>query len=157
MPCQTPQSPTSHPAVHCRSGLVQVEGWRANNEGWCARTDATIASLAEDSRILTRRCQTQHQAIGELSDRVTHADLSSAVSAALKAAETATETALAPVRVRFEKIRGCDHTYEGLSLLGGWLTEKNKTKSRFIACPASTFQVERSPWRYCKATCLREK
>lgn len=81
-----------------------MEGWRADREGWCARTDAMIASLAEDSRVLTRRCQTQHQAIGELSDRVTQADLSSAVSAALKAAETSTETSLAPVRVRSETV-----------------------------------------------------
>ncbi|CAM9356425.1 unnamed protein product, partial [Sphacelaria rigidula] len=81
-----------------RSSIIEIEGWRADREGWCARTDATMESLAEDSRVLTRRCQTQHQAIGELGDRITQADLSAAVGATLKAAETATATALAPVR-----------------------------------------------------------
>lgn len=98
--CRDVATCTPRRDVHFRSSIIEIEGWRADREGWCARTDATMESLAEDSRVLTRRCQTQHQAIGELGDRITQADLSAAVGATLKAAETATATALAPVRVR---------------------------------------------------------
>lgn len=80
-----------------RSDIVRLDGWRTNQEGWYARADASLASLSEDTRVLTRRCQNQHEARGE---SVTQEDLSVAVKAALKAAEAATATALAPVRVR---------------------------------------------------------
>lgn len=77
-----------------------MDSWRGDQEGWCTRTDASLSSLADNSRVLSRRCQAQQQAIGELGERVTQANLSATVTAALKAAEAAATTALADVTVR---------------------------------------------------------
>lgn len=79
-----------------RSCLLDLEGWRANHDGRCARTDASVSSLAEDTNALNRRCQRHQEALAE---RTTQADLALALKEISKAVDMVAAAAIAPMKV----------------------------------------------------------
>lgn len=81
-----------------RSAVTLLETWRADREGWCARTGDSLTSLTEDSRALARRAHTQAKVLDEAV--TAQEDLAASVKSARKIGEAASASAMAPIRVR---------------------------------------------------------
>lgn len=84
-----------------RSAVTLLETWRADREGWCHRTDDSLASLTEDSRALARRAHTQQKVLDEAV--IAQEDLAASVKSARKVGEAASASAMAPIRVSRER------------------------------------------------------
>ncbi|CBJ48977.1 hypothetical protein Esi_0115_0012 [Ectocarpus siliculosus] len=82
-----------------RSTVTLLETWRADREGWCARTSESLHSLTEDSRALSRRAHTQQKALGEV--EVAQEDLAVLVKSTRRVGEAASASAMAPIREHF--------------------------------------------------------
>ncbi|CAM9502050.1 unnamed protein product [Ectocarpus sp. 6 AP-2014] len=82
-----------------RSTVTLLETWRADREGWCARTSESLHSLTEDSRALSRRAHTQQKALGEV--EVAQEDLAASVKSTRRVGEAASASAMAPIREHF--------------------------------------------------------
>lgn len=85
-----------------RNALSLFETWRVDREGWCARTDDSLSSLAEEARVLARRGHSQQRALDE---SATQEGLAHAIKTTQKAGEAATASAIAPVRVSLVTLR----------------------------------------------------
>lgn len=110
-----------------------MEKWRADREGWCARTDDSLTSLSENARALTRRAHNQQKALDEAA--VEQEDLAASLKTARKAGDAAAAAAVAPVRVR----RGwlCRVSYRVLSYAAVHNGERDDT----IKCTSKQMQV----------------
>ncbi|CAM9870317.1 unnamed protein product [Ectocarpus sp. 4 AP-2014] len=82
-----------------RSTVTLLETWRADREGWCARTSESLHSLTEDSRALSRRVHTQQKALDEV--EVAQEDLAVSVKSTRRVGEAASASAMAPIREHF--------------------------------------------------------
>ena len=86
---------------HGRSAVTLLEAWRADREGWCARTGDSLASVTEDARALARRAHTQQKVLDEAV--LAQEDLAASVKSIRKVGEAASASAMAPIRVRREE------------------------------------------------------